>query len=84
MFQTYQRNEGKYGYRQLQLFLWQGQGTWMSDKKVLHLMQMLGIQSRIRRKRRSSSLFAPAQRVAENHLKRDFSAEKSNQKWGTT
>ncbi|WP_340019627.1 hypothetical protein [Paenibacillus sp. FSL H3-0457] len=56
----------------------------MNDKKVLHLMQMLGIQSRIRRKRRSSSLFAPAQRVAENHLKRDFSAEKPNQKWGTT
>lgn len=46
-------------------------------------MQMLGIQSRFRRKRRTSSSYAPAQRVAENHLKRNFSAEKSNQKWVT-
>ncbi|WP_440108840.1 hypothetical protein [Paenibacillus sp. QZ-Y1] len=26
VLQTYQRYEGKYGYRQLQLFLWQDQG----------------------------------------------------------
>lgn len=76
VLQTYQRYEGKYCYRQLQLFLWQDQGIWMNHKKVLRLMQMLGIQSRIRRKRRSSSSYAPAQRVAENRLKRDFSAEK--------
>ncbi|MGN7308874.1 IS3 family transposase, partial [Bacillus subtilis] len=83
VLQTYQRYEGKYGYRQLQLFLWQDQGIWMNHKKVLRLMQMLGIQSRIRRKRRSSSSYTPAQRVAENLLKRDFSAEKPNQKWVT-
>ncbi|WP_366290143.1 IS3 family transposase [Paenibacillus sp. AN1007] len=83
VLQTYQRYEGKYGYRQLQLFLWQDQRIWMNHKKVLRLMQMLGIQSRIRRKRRSSGPYAPAQRVAENCLKRDFSAEKPNQKWVT-
>ncbi|WP_339166293.1 IS3 family transposase [Paenibacillus sp. FSL R5-0341] len=83
VLQTYQRYEGKYGYRQLQLFLWQDQGIWMNHKKVLRLMQMLGIQSRIRRKRRSSSSYTPAQRVAENLLKRDFSAEKPNHKWVT-
>ncbi|MDK8193181.1 IS3 family transposase [Paenibacillus sp. UMB7766-LJ446] len=83
VLQTYQRYEGKYGYRQLQLFLWQDQGIWMNHKKVLRLMQMLGIQSRIRRKRRSSSSYAPAERVAENRLKRHFSAEKPNQKWVT-
>ncbi|WP_340019137.1 hypothetical protein [Paenibacillus sp. FSL H3-0457] len=55
----------------------------MNHKKVLRLMQMLGIQSQIRRKRRSSSSYAPAQCVAENRLKRDFSAEKPNQKWVT-
>ncbi|WP_440119975.1 hypothetical protein [Paenibacillus sp. QZ-Y1] len=47
---------------------------------MLRLMQMLGIQSRIRRQRRSSSSYSPAQRVAENRLKQDFSAEKPNQK----
>ncbi|WJH27011.1 IS3 family transposase [Paenibacillus sp. CC-CFT742] len=83
VLQTYQRYQGKYGYRQLQLFLWQDQGIWMNHKKVLRLMQSLGIQSRIRRKRRFSSSYVPAQRVAENHLKRDFSAEKPNQKWVT-
>jgi len=83
VLQTYQRYEGKYGYRQLQLFLWQDHGIWMNHKKVLRLMQMLGIQSRIRRKRRFISSYAPAQRVAENRLKRNFTAEKPNQKWVT-
>lgn len=46
-------------------------------------MQMLGIQSRIRRKRRSNSSYTSAQRVAENRLKRDFSAKQPNQKWVT-
>ncbi|MFB5685262.1 IS3 family transposase [Paenibacillus terreus] len=83
VLQTYQRYEGKYGYRQLQLFLWQDHGIWMNHKKVLRLMQILGIQSRIRRKRRFISSYAPAQRVAENRLKRNFTAEKPNQKWVT-
>ncbi|MEK4076510.1 IS3 family transposase [Paenibacillus sp. FSL M7-0656] len=64
VLQMYLRYEGKYDYRQLQLFLWQDQRIWMNHKKVLRLMQMLGIQSRIRRKRRSNSSYAPAQRVA--------------------
>ncbi|TQR95537.1 IS3 family transposase [Paenibacillus ottowii] len=83
VLQIYQRYEGKYGYRQLQLFLWQDHGIWMNHKKVLRLMQTLGIQSRIRRKRGFISSYAPAQRVAENRLKRNFTAEKPNQKWVT-
>lgn len=39
VLETYQRYDGKYGYRQLQLFLWQDQGIWMNHKKVLRLMQ---------------------------------------------
>ncbi|MGZ0039565.1 IS3 family transposase [Paenibacillus ottowii] len=83
VLQIYQRYEGKYGYRQLQLFLWQDHGIWMNHKKVVRLMQMLGIQSRIRRKRRFISSYAPTQRVAENRLKRNFTAEKPKQKWVT-
>ncbi|MEC0235125.1 IS3 family transposase [Paenibacillus kribbensis] len=49
---AYRRYEGKYGYRQLQLFLQQDDGVWMNHKKVLRLMQELGIQSRVRWKRR--------------------------------
>ncbi|KIV52736.1 transposase, partial [Aneurinibacillus migulanus] len=48
---VYNRYEGKYGYRQLQLFLWQDDGVWMNHKKVLRLMQKLGLQASIRRKR---------------------------------
>ncbi|MBY0165556.1 transposase, partial [Cytobacillus firmus] len=48
---VYARYEGKYGYRQIQLFLWQDEGIWMNHKKVLRLMQKLGLQSNIRRKR---------------------------------
>ncbi|WP_144023526.1 IS3 family transposase [Paenibacillus lautus] len=49
---VYKRYEGKYGYRQLQLFLRQDDRVWMNHKKVLRLMQKLGIQASIRQKRR--------------------------------
>ncbi|USB32392.1 IS3 family transposase [Paenibacillus sp. YPG26] len=80
---VYKRYEGKYGYRQLQLFLWKDDGIWMNHKKVLRLMQKLGIQASIRRKRRVSPAYQTGERVAENLLKRDFTAEKPNQKWVT-
>lgn len=80
---VYHRYEGKYGYRQLQLFLWQDDGIWMNHKKVLRLMQKLGLQASIRRKRRFSMKDKVAERVAKNLLKRDFTADKPNQKWVT-
>ncbi|WP_338707156.1 IS3 family transposase [Paenibacillus amylolyticus] len=43
VLQTYQRDEGKYGYRQLQLSLWQDHGIWMSHKEMLRIMQTFGI-----------------------------------------
>ncbi|MGG3865486.1 IS3 family transposase, partial [Aneurinibacillus aneurinilyticus] len=80
---VYHRYEGKYGYRQLQLFLWQDDGIWMNHKKVLRLMQKLGLQASIRRKRRFNMKDKVAERVAKNLLKRDFTADKPNQKWVT-
>lgn len=81
--QVYARYEGKYGYRQLQLFLWQDDGVWMNHKKVLRLMQKLGLQASIRRKRRFNMTYQAAERVADNLLNRNFTAEKPNQKWVT-
>ncbi|MNC54700.1 hypothetical protein D3C75_1041920 [compost metagenome] len=52
--QVYERYNGIYGYRQIQLFLLQDHGIWMNHKKVLRLMQRLGLQAKIRRKRRSN------------------------------
>ncbi|MGG4552364.1 IS3 family transposase [Paenibacillus humicus] len=80
---VYQRYEGKYGYRQLQLFLWQDDGVWMNHKKVLRLMQELGLQASIRRKRRFNMKYQVGERVVENLLKRDFTADQPNQKWVT-
>lgn len=46
-------------------------------------MQTLGLQASIRRKRRFNMTYQAAERVAKNLLKRNFTAEKPNQKWIT-
>ena len=46
-------------------------------------MQKMGIQASIRRKRRFNATYQAAERVADNLLKRNFTAEKPNQKWVT-
>ncbi|MEV3150838.1 transposase, partial [Paenibacillus larvae] len=38
-----------YGYQQTQLFLLQDHEVWINHKKVLRLMQEMGLRSRIRR-----------------------------------
>jgi len=80
---VYDRYNGVYGYRQIQLFLLQDHGVWMNHKKVLRLMQTLGIRSRIRRKHRCNYTSSTEGRVAKNLLKRDFKADRANQKWVT-
>jgi putative transposase len=80
---VYDRYEGKYGYRQIQLFLLQDHQVWWNHKKVLRLMQALGLQAKIRRKHRCNYASSVGGRVAENVLKRDFKAQVPNQKWVT-
>ncbi|GIP49016.1 transposase [Paenibacillus sp. J53TS2] len=79
----YTKYDGKYGYRQLQLFLLQEHDLRINHKKVLRLMQELGIRSRIRRKHRYNYAGSTGGRVAENLLQRDFKADLPNQKWVT-
>lgn len=79
----YKKYDGCYGYHQLQLFLAQDLGVWMNHKKVLRLMQGLGIQSRIRKKRRYTYTANAAGLVSENRLQQYFKAEKPNDKWVT-
>ncbi|WP_157685506.1 IS3 family transposase [Paenibacillus donghaensis] len=80
---TYYRYEGRYGYRQLQLFIHQDHGVWLNHKKVLRLMQSLNIRSRIRRKHRCNYISTVGGRVAGNLLQRQFQADKPNKKWVT-
>lgn len=81
---TYERYNGIYGYRQIQLFLLQDHKVWMNHKKVLRLMQVMGLRSRIRRKYRNCSrTWNEGDRAARNILKREFQADAPNQKWVT-
>lgn len=80
---TYHRYDGRYGYRQLQLFLLQDHDVWMNHKKVLRLMKELGLRARIRRKYRYATSSTIGGRVADNVLARQFGADKPNLKWVT-
>lgn len=72
-----------YGYRQIQMHLLQEHGILTNHKKVLRLMQEMGLRSRIRRPRRSKSASTTGSRVAENLLNRNFQADEPNKKWVT-
>lgn len=79
----YVKRQMKYGYRRIQGEL-EREGWKVNHKKVLRLMQVMGIRSIIRRKRKSKPQgdgLVP--RVAENLLQRDFTAEAPDQKWVT-
>ncbi|WP_426250726.1 transposase [Paenibacillus pabuli] len=55
----------------------------LKQSKVLRLMQALGIRSRIRSKHRCNYASSTEGRIAKNLLKRDFKADRANQKWVT-
>jgi len=81
---TFERYNGVYGYRQVQLFLNQDHGVWMNHKKILRLMQAMELRSRTRRKYRNyNRAWNIGDRVARNILNRNFRAEAPNQKWVT-
>jgi transposase InsO family protein len=83
IMKVYMKYDGKYGYRQIQMHLLQDHQELVNHKKVLRLMQAMGIRSRIRVKRQQSSVGVGGDRVAENLLQRNFKADKPDQKWVT-
>jgi putative transposase len=74
-----------YGYRRIQAELMRMFGLRVNHKKVLRIMQNLGIQSIIRRRRFYQNQYRTPMgvRVADNLLNRQFYAEHPNQKWVT-
>jgi len=81
----YMKRHKKYGYRRIQGEL-EREGLKVNHKKVLRLMQELGLKSIIRQKRTYQSTYQAAEaqgRVAANLLERDFHAQRPNQKWVT-
>lgn len=77
----YNRHQGRYGYRRITLEL-RNLGHIVNHKTVLKLMGSLGLKSLIRRKK-YRSYRGEVGRIAPNLLKRDFIAERPNQKWAT-
>lgn len=80
---VYTKYNGVYGYRQIQMHLLQDHEKRVNHKKVLRLMQEMGIRSKMRQKRRQSYKTTVGARVAENLLQREFKADKPKQKWVT-
>ena len=77
----YHENRGRYGYRRITMELHK-RGLRLNHKTVQRLMKELGLVCRVRTKKYRSYKSA-AGKTAPNLLKRDFHAEKPNQKWVT-
>jgi putative transposase len=75
-------NKARYGYRRVHRVL-TGNGWRVNRKTVLKLMRQLRLASTSRRKRRYVSYQGEVGQIAENILKRDFTAEAMNEKWVT-
>jgi transposase InsO family protein len=84
ILEAYQVSFHSYGYRRIQIWIEGNYGVNINHKAVLRLMNKLGIQS-VARKRKPSVQWSTSYNLHfyPNHLKRDFSATKPNQKWTT-
>lgn len=82
ILRIYEEVDGIYGYRRMTMNLNRRLGKIFNQKRIYRLMRNAGLQSVIRRKKKRY-VKSTAQYVAENILKREFTANKSNQKWLT-
>jgi len=80
--ELYQASNGIFGYRRMQMNLKRRYGLHCNKKRVHRVMQAIGLQSVIRRKR-SNYVKSTPEITAENILNRNFTAEKLNEKWLT-
>jgi len=58
-------------------------GVHCSRKRVVRLMQQLGISAQVKRSRKPTTKSDPRARFAPNYLHREFMAEEPNSKWVT-
>ncbi|WP_261070145.1 IS3 family transposase [Streptococcus mitis] len=72
-------HKGNYGYRRITLEL-RNRGHIVNHKKVQHLMKILGLSARIRRKRKYSSYQGEIGKKAENLIQRQFEASRPMEK----
>lgn len=77
----YNRHKGLYGYRRITATFRQA-GLSINHKRVQRLMSALNLKAIIRQ-RKYVAFRGPVSRIAPNHLNRDFSSPKPNEKWVT-
>ena len=77
----YHENKGRYGYRRITMELHR-RSMYLNHKTVQRLMKELGLVCQVRMKK-YRSYKGEVGNIAPNLLKRDFHAEKPNQKWVT-
>lgn len=82
IFSIFYENKGIYGYRRITLEL-RNRGYIINHKTVQKLMNVLELKSIQRPKRKYNSYKGTIGKIADNLLKRDFKADKPNQKWVT-
>jgi len=70
------------GYRRMTLWINHFNGTDYKVKRIHRIMKAIGVHAIIRAKRKQYQSSTP-EAVAENTLKRDFHADKPNEKWTT-
>lgn len=75
-------NHARYGHRRIHTELLK-QGWNVAKKTVLKLMRVLGLECKVRRKKRYNSYQGDQGVVASNLLNREFDATAPNQKWVT-
>lgn len=81
VYEIYHRHKGRYGYRRITCALRMA-GMIINHKRVQRLMRELGLRSKVRLKR-YKSYKGEVGKIANNILKREFKADKPNQKWVT-
>lgn len=77
----YHEHKGRYGYRRITIALRQ-HGVVLNHKTVQRLMKILGLVCHVRMKK-YHSYKGEVGKIAPNMLKRNFEAERPNQKWVT-
>jgi len=78
----FHENKGRYGYRRITLEM-KNRGYVINHKTVLKLMRLMGLKSIQKTRRKYNSYKGAVGKIADNLLKRDFKADKPNQKWAT-
>ena len=77
--EIYNANKGRYGYRRITIVM-RNKGYVINHKTVQKLMKQLGLKGKQRKNDKYHSYKGTVGKVADNLLKRDFSAQKPFEK----